>query len=353
MASSSKNDADDLRALLEKVVKDMSTREYKTKAQNEQSMALISMLMRMLKTKNQKRRSDAWAQIRKTFADFEQDILQDDRKKKVFKQRLAKLQYYADAFWVLANESTHANSGKHMAIDVRGDGSCFYQALHYSLMWVLPELSYFSSDPSLHKLKISILQGVFDSQDADMPQRFEKCCKDCGLDGAVSKEEAMEYLGVVSEKRSSRKEHAESLVTGMAALAFGVQILIYKQAEGPSPVAAGGAAAASFDDEACLAMATGNSTLDFTKNGELKAYYTGQPVVMLMYDWLSAAQAGHYYILGRFPLIEGVDSNGDGEMNTLVPTRTKFEIFKGGLGDPVCMPLLNMCMTCNRWMLPA
>lgn len=274
-------------------------------------------------------------------------------------QKLAKLRkmwLYTEGLWLVFGP-TNVLRGAHVALNVRGDGSCFYQALYYSMVLYHPEARTMLVEriPSLHGFKMMIYNKMY-NEDGDFQYwdfQLEAVQGFMGVCGTPMKELLREqggmfdtyriratpenkdatiqmdsniakmYLGILDTRRSDRSKYGREYVFEMAALAFDVQIVVYS-ADG-----------AYYDKEVKWAekkYATGG----FTVNG----CYTGQKVLLMLHS--GSYRGGHFYILGGHPLLEGMNLDGTGTPGIEIPSYIRFVDFSelNKLDDHVVMPLL-------------
>ena len=142
-----------------------------------------------------------------------------------------------------------------LAVDVAGDGSCFWQCLAYSMMWYCLEPSAFPS--SVRGMKLQIVEWIFSVDLDKYPDAYNGKMRvlpvhRAAVDKIVRKvnpgrslaepvrDESAFTLGLAAEKLGLRRErqsglwvlltkqHADELCIELASLAYGAQILVFE-----------------------------------------------------------------------------------------------------------------------------
>lgn len=218
-----------------------------------------------------------------------------------------------EGIWLVAHDQVGGASVKtHMAVNVRGDGSCFYQALFYWLLWIYDVdsgLIHFT----LTDLKNSIIQNLFDRQ-GKLKRSNDPAVEGLGIwsDREFTKELATGIL-----QPYDREFYADEQAVQMAAAAFNVQILLYKPVIG-------------CDDSKFAELEMAYPSMD--------GHFAGKPVVLMLRTG-GTFKTGHFYMLGMYPAIDGiVESIGD--KNYSYPELLEFEFHN----QHTPSPLLNACI---------
>lgn len=232
----------------------------------------------------------------------------------------------------LIREDAERGSTRHLAINVRGDGSCFYQALFYSLLWACPgEMLEIRSVSELKRLVLVRLFGRknVESNAAELRDKTRP-------EKTPDKEKRREYrrklllfeslvadfggnVGGDVNTRFSNSAWFKTDNTPYMDEAFEIQVLIFTRTS-----------------------ANAASLLHSLDAAETR--FTGNPVVLLLLS------DNHFYILSRQPFVESglVDvGNGKGMMGLAVPQSIEFEFME----RESIMPILKMCMRCKKLVL--
>ena len=251
-----------------------------------------------------------------------------DRLHKDFAKRMM---FFLKSLYVIGKGIPGAGR-RHLAINVRGDGSCFYQALFYGLLWAFPEeVEDISSVSAFKELILVRLFGwkIVRSQgdelrDKTMPEK------------TPNKEQRKEYrrklllfeslvadfggnVGGDVNTRFSNSEWFKTDNTPYMDEAFKIQVLIFTRT-------------------------SGNAASLLRPPDAAETRFTGCPVVLLLLS------DNHFYILSRQPFVGSglVDvGNGRGRMGLAVPQSIEFEFME----RESIMPILKMCMRCKKLVL--
>ena len=269
----------------------------------------------------------------------------------------------------------------HYAVDVQGDGSCFYQCLSYGMMWYLPDAG--DSPSSVWKMKLHIIDVLFgidlfeQAQSYNARKRVLPWCKDT-VDRILKKVGARDHrslraifkedefdisvaankLGLHKTQRgrwttsaesdkeremwvSHTQQYGDELSIELGSLCFNVQIIVYGCESRESKTATLAHVSMDFDG---LVTDWGTPT----------ARYAGKPVIILLR--VGEGASAHFNLLSRFPLLNGMNENGIGNEDELVPH--EIEVFPLGedLGTEPGhydgkMPAIQRCMACRRWIV--
>lgn len=214
-----------------------------------------------------------------------------------------------DGLWLVANNRPWDPFVTRYAINVRGDGSCFYQALYYALEWTLPERELLPN-PTLTGLKDHILTQFKARLHGETKKMF------------------IEFLGDVPEAEidnamGQRDTYADQLAIVMAAIAFDVQLLIYRH----------------------------DGTIEYHVWPPTEGKFCGKRVVTLLHT--GSRSGGHFYILGRYPLMDGIDEKtGRGSGKVEYPQKLDFQFYKSDGSEVIVPRLTGECINCARCLLP-
>jgi hypothetical protein len=271
-----------------------------------------------------------------TYTELQEGVMSMKGVEKKFQENIC---FYVEAVYKMG-KNTGQDTENHAAINVRGDGSCFYQTLFYSLLWVRPDDV--RAVNSVHELKMHIIRNMFGSKPfKDIEKRLEKALNEKKKDGRADRTEVnaarrdlllfqdlTEGIGLVVKKKRSapeREEYStdnskffETSFTDHVADVFDIQILIY--------------ASAGIDGQATyLPCEKDHKTLN------------GLPVVLLL------LKNAHFYVLSKEPFMAKglLNENGKGIAGKVIPQSIEFRHFK----QENIMPYLNMCFLCKRLML--
>jgi hypothetical protein len=337
----------------------------KKKQQNEE-VRFFNILAKVLKDPF-RLKQETWAAVLSSLTILKMEF----EKEESTVAMLERVQSFAEAFLMMANEPLDGTTlDAKQIIEVAGDGSCFYQALHYSLMWIMDSLPYDSEDgdASLHKMKMAILDSIFEGDRGFKSSEVEQKVKDAweyhGGGTLPTKKDAMNLMGIhTHQKKSNSNVQAADLVMELASIAFNVQILVYSTTIGAKNLqkqstkrGRGGVVRENPVQEAVqlfLTFASGcKGAMDLHEDtSDLKAYYTGQKVVTLQFH-ATYNVIGHYNVLSRFPLLQNMSEDGSGKAGEVVlPTRLQAVLFQGSVVTDMHMPILKMCFRCNKLML--
>ena len=235
---------------------------------------------------------------------------EDSAAKNAALQRVDVAGRHMHKFWLMGNPDVlFARTNMHLAINVAGDGSCFYQTLHYWLLWLRPEHPYFQN-PGTSNMKRIIYDCWFDENGV---------IKD-GMQDHLAQSDAMTDANVVDGNSMNRLlgghgTLAVSAVCDAASFAFDVQILIYRHDEGIFRDNVGSVG---------LQFASMMQGVHVIEDGVLVTSFVGKPVAPML---LTGLAGGHYRILSRYPLLEGMQNDGVGTSDVLVPRRMQVEIY--------------------------
>ena len=233
--------------------------------------------------------------------------------------QLPRIRRLVQSLWMVRNDSVREPVRMHAAINVRGDGSCFYQAMYYSLLWVIPpnqRITY----TTLQRMKKHVIDVLFDSRTGEYLEQDPENIASRELVGlnlyTLDKMWAEDIL-----RTDDRGWNANEEAVQLMAAALNVQILIYQ---------------AGTDSVARLSMAFPAA------DGE----FTGAPIMMFLRTGTSF-KTGHFYILGLYPLMRGITSDGRGIQGEKYSDRVSFFFYDR---DHMTLPLLNaeMPQRCSR-----
>lgn len=222
-----------------------------------------------------------------------------------------------------------------LAINVRGDGSCFYQALFYGMLWACPDEV--ENIRSVHAFKVLIMERLFGrtTLNTDAARLREKERPETTPDKGKRREYRRRLLlfeslkGDFGGKVDSVNEQFSNSAwfktdnTSCVDDAFDIQVLIFTRTTG------------------------NNASLLRSPGSDAQVEFTGQPVVLLLLS------GNHFYILSRQPFVamgllrgDGDDplNTGRGKRGLVVPASIKFEFMERGK----IMPFLQMCMRCKK-----
>ena len=241
-------------------------------------------------------------------------------------------------FWMISRPYSTGYT-RNIVVDVIADGSCLFQALYYC---ILPFVSREEAEGmiDLHAFKMAILNII-------SCKRIDELATDSQLErltdvyGVKTRENAASLMGIDLERNTSkRNEWADDAVMLMAAMAYGVQIILYRSK------------ASTARDVERIADGHTSDTMHVeyvydTSNkfiGE-EPTYSGQNVIILLYE----TDRNHYCIISRYPLnpLRGVDEHGRGERGVLIPRELKLSMLGYQDENPrlVCM---ERCMRCGK-----
>jgi hypothetical protein len=228
----------------------------------------------------------------------------------------------------------------HVCIDVRDDGTCLFQCLAHSLAF------YDTKVPdTLLDLKQQMLLRAYGYQFLREKDIEEYKRPGINFGGKLSRAYIMESMALKysSEWRKSPtvhgvwirdmislskwKEADTALVMDIAAAAYNVQIILYTQEAG-----------------------IGNLRY-CTQNNGFHTTFTGQDVVIMLH---SPGRA-HFYIVSRYPLMEGMTPDGRGIQGDPIPPHISISEMNIGEGNNQehhpKMPFLQKCIGCNKFIL--
>ena len=245
--------------------------------------------------------------------------------------------FFLDAVYTIGKGS-NSTTEKHAAFNVLGDGSCFYQALFYGMLWTSAgELEHVHT---IHDLKMLIMERLFRKKNVkDGGKRLQESVKsESDRERRKAKrtqssllETLLEDFGMRKLKKSKRRggkadwksDNYEWFKTDNAHYvgdALDIQILIYREDTGK----------------------TGKATL-YEDYNTLTTKFTGKPLVCTLLS------SGHFYVLSVQPFMQQgfVSEDGRGVEGKDIPKSIDF-LYEN---KEKIMPYLNMCMLCNKWVL--
>ena len=245
------------------------------------------------------------------------------------KSHLRKLKDGVVNIWTISRPY-NSNQSEKMVVDVAGDGSCFFQCLYYSILSVVP-LSSLAGIQDMYTLKMRILDNVFRSDGRFVSEYARRSIQTLFPD-IIDKASAAKYVGFDFENiKYDKSYYADSETLHLAALAFNVQIVVYKPTDPNTDLTKAGLSEAGF--------ATTTSGTDC---------FTGIGVVTLLYS--GSGRTGHYRIISRYPLLDCIDEHGKGIPSKKIP---EFLILKhtDGRGEKMHMIRMQKCLSCNKTIL--
>ena len=224
--------------------------------------------------------------------------------------KLPKIRRLVQSMWMVRNDSVDKDVTMHAAINVRGDGSCFYQAMYYSLLWAVP-LRQRTTYITLERMKKSVIDILFDDRTGEYQEQDDENVASKEL---VSLNSHKLHRGWAEDilRTGDRGWNANEEAVQLMAAALNVQILIYQAGTGKG---------------AKLSMAFPAA------DGE----FTGAPVMMFLRTGTSF-RTGHFYILGLYPLMAGMTADGRGIQGEKYQARVSFFFYDH---DHMTLPLLN------------
>lgn len=265
------------------------------------------------------------------------------------KERFDDCKYHVRCAWMV-NKGPDDNGtiqgilrSEKAVIDVIGDGSCFYQALFYQLLWIRDEVCYMEK-PSIYKLKTMIINKIFQRNGTGyIPGVIEAMLQlqyDYALGENFGKEEAMEVLGLGwSEETSQKYKDADQLVLDLASIAFDVQIILYTIDK-------------DEEDMASLCFASGNGIdFQFSDDNKIIFKYNGKHTLCFLFtDRGQITGNSHYSILTRYMKLADLETRG-----RTIPYHTTFRKYYNPKEHPwrYQMPKLErrVCMGCGKLIL--
>ena len=134
---------------------------------------------------------------------------------------------------------------------------------------------------------------------------------------------------------STWKNADTNLVLDIAAKAYTKQIILYTQTRDPQ--------------KAGLAYNTRKTY--FGEEAKFEAKFTGQEVIIILHSPVRA----HFYIVSRYPLMEGMTPDGRGIQGDPIPPHISISEMNIGEGNDQKhhpkMPFLQKCIGCNKFIL--
>jgi hypothetical protein len=259
----------------------------------------------------------------------------ESRQRRQYKERVGfieRMKVAETGLWMIACNN-HANplaefGTKHVAVNVAGDGSCFYQCLYYLLIWYHKDArKMLEGKMTLHGMKMMIYNAAFDRKGnvkrGDAGQIVELT--------AIDSDGLAKLLGISDTAKSERSVYASDVVFNLADVVFDVQIIIFHQSSainrnGPSLERKGRAYRHEYDEH-------------------LK--YSGKQVFVILHQGRTTA-SGHFQIISRFPLLDGMNEDGTGILGRNVPMSIKLAYYKENSGEEGLMPTLRQQFSLNN-----
>lgn len=272
-------------------------------------------------------------------------------------------------FWMMATYNMFFEYDKQITgnqvIDVRGDGSCFYQCLIYALMGCAHDVD--TVPDTVLKLKKTIIKKLY-GVDVDTKKQLEESEHIQPLPAyrdqivianeaehsdankrpppnALSIAKKMGLSAKGNEVVSDNGVWGNTFVADLAALAFGVQIIQYQISKLEM------SQMMNDEDKKNVKAGLQYITMDFAPHG----LFEHVPVIVLLNQYQY-----HYCIVSRFPLLKmvwpngtkenGIDRDGMGVEGVQIPPFIELKWWNQGA---VCakMPSIQRCMSCNKIIL--
>jgi len=234
----------------------------------------------------------------------------------------------------------------HVCIDVRDDGSCLFQCLAHSLAF------YDTKAPdTLLGLKQQMLLKAYRDDILNNKDRNDFQQTDINYGDTMRREDIMESMALkynseweCTENRMYRRDvisvstwkNADTnLVLDIAAKAYTKQIILYTQ---------------TTRDPQKAGLAYNTRKTYFGKEARVEAKFTGQEVIIILHSPVRA----HFYIVSRYPLMQGMTSDGRGIKGIEIPKHIsirEMNIGEGNREHHPFMPFLQKCIGCNKFIL--
>jgi hypothetical protein len=245
--------------------------------------------------------------------------------------------FFLEALYIIGKSS--GSNKMHAAIDVRGDGLCFYQAFFYSLLWASPG----DLEPvhTVHDVKMLIMTRLFGKK---------------ALENNAERLRALVQTGKTKEERAVLRRPVllfETLLKDMGireisgGSAAGAQQKKFVSSNGEwfktdNAIAVGDA----FDVQVLIYRQTSNGTASFEWNRNEPTVFSGKPVMLFL------LVPGHFNILSREPFVHKglVTKAGMGVEGMEIPKTIQF-VHLEVLGTRKSLPYLHMCLLCKKWIL--
>ena len=237
------------------------------------------------------------------------------------------------AIYVIGKKT--GDSHEHKAINTRPDGSCFYQALFYNMLWSCPgEIENIHTVHGLKRLIMIRLYGKKALRTNLKAKRDElETRKKAGQTRRQMRElnrkinffdglkEHLGFTKINGKVGSDNAKFYNTVNNGFIEQAFDIQVIIYNHVKGDGP---------------------GQAKLSRFCHKKVETF-TGRPVAIFL--WIGR----HFYVLSREPWItQGLmGEDGFGVEGKIVPPTIKFSHFNGSS----IMPYLSMCLMCNKLVL--
>lgn len=262
--------------------------------------------------------------------------------------------YWVYAAYEIWRKSSDIEEEKvHHIINVRDNGSCLYQCIAYSLMWIYDV----NQVPrTLLDLKKDLLGKIFgveieDGQSLES-HRNEKAVHEFNNAVKISAGQEItlgfvaEYLGLVN-RDGQIMQHAskwgDDFIMDLASIAYEVQILVYA-CDNLQDISRNGSS-----KQALLRHATDREI------GE-DAVFVGKPVIIILQSYSNYPKpTSHFMIVSRYPLLEGVRENGIGPRGSPIPEsiQVKYPEYNEQDMDAKLrkvqeLPQMQRCLACNK-----
>lgn len=263
--------------------------------------------------------------------------------------------FYLEALHAIGKST--GGSNRHSAINVIGDGSCFYQALFYSLLWICPaELDKINSVHDLKMLIVTMLWGNKALKDPEDKKKKLKLDLDKSIQTRKQNNAAAEQRGVTltdAEKKADNENVANArTMLGIFDTLF--EHFAIKKARHAAGYVSSNGEFFNTDDASPVGDALDVQIVIYQPNGRngkasyLKAYndsatFTGRPVVLVLLT------GKHFYVLSRGPFVTKgfMTENGKGVKGMDIPLSIDFDFMK----RETILPFLSMCLMCKKLIL--
>lgn len=284
----------------------------------------------------------------------------------------------------------------HVAINVAEDGSCFYQCLAYALSWIRPRCDWSKEIRPMARTVLSVKEAIITRLTGvnlrriretpvlekyyasifikpnmasvvepilDVLIRDKEIGRDVTTHEKVTIALLMDLMGVKRMPSlsvynadgtlrqtgfmhfvSNSRKFASDAAIQMAALAYGVQIIVYQLSHRGWALLMGATGVSASNTEIQMEVSRNNGSL------QRVACFTGHPIVLLLH-----VNGDHFQLLSLCPDLHGTTSNGRvGQKGMYIPASIRCSmpprtLYGEGLTMPPRMPAMQKCMACRGW----